>query len=284
MKGLQDYTVELDFRFCTPSMNKPPTPSCIYLQLYKDRNWLCKGNVVNLSVCVCVSVYRMVVWHAPMCLVQEFPVCGQRPLVGSAALSAQGFVFIRGQSMSPAPPSLRPLIPARHAHVWSVWQFLPNIKASSSFKLSDWFHPSSFSLFSTWPLHPLPWSEWGGELSEETLSSPVLPSSPFRYLLPRLRLVSLWGCCPLSQSHLHILLQPLPALHLCQRHRHLCATGLPSNTLRPTSYQARTVLPWVHRYFLNSLCEWHVKDDMFLPNPLIRKLLLQFVALIFFLN
>ena len=103
-----------------------------------------------------------------------------------------------------------------------------------------WFHlvPS---------LSPL-WSEWGGELSDETLSGPVLPSGPLRLLLPRLWLLSLWGCRPLSRSHLPALLQPLPALYLCQRHRYLCAHGLPANTLPPNCYQARTMLSWVHRY------------------------------------
>ncbi len=56
------------------------------------------------------------------------PVCVQWPLLGSAARSAQGFVSIRGKSISPAPPSLRPLIPARHAPVWSVGRFLLNAK------------------------------------------------------------------------------------------------------------------------------------------------------------
>lgn len=81
---------------------------------------------------LCVSVYRTVVWCVHMCLVQALPVCVQRPLLGSAALSAQGFVTIGGKSISPAPPSLRHLIPARHAPVWSVWQFLLKWKRNSN--------------------------------------------------------------------------------------------------------------------------------------------------------
>lgn len=97
------------------------------------------------------------------------------------------------------------------------------------------------------------WSERGGELSEETLSSPVLPSRPLRFLLSRLWLLSVRGHCPRPQSHLHALLQPLPTLHLCQRHCHLRAAGLPTSPLCPTSYQTGKVLPRMRRYF------WSVK-------------------------
>ena len=100
------------------------------------------------------------------------------------------------------------------------------------------------------PFPLLLWSEWGGELSEETLSGPVLPSGPLRLLLPRLWLLSVWGRHPLSRSHLHALHQPLPALYLCQRHRYLCAHGLPANTLPPNCYQARTMLSRVPRYMI----------------------------------
>lgn len=92
------------------------------------------------------------------------------------------------------------------------------------------------------------WSEWSGELPEETLSSPVLTSGPFRHLLPALWLLSVWGGCPHPRPHLHHIFQPLPAVHLCQRNSHLRAPHLPTNTLSPTDYQARTVLSRVYRY------------------------------------
>lgn len=206
-----------------------------HLLIFCCTNRLCEGVIVTLSLRVCVP--RTVLWCARMCLVQVLPVGVRWPLLESAAPSAQGFVSTRGRSTSLAPPSLRPLIPARHAPVWSVWQLLIN-------------DPNLNCMIPPCPFPLLLWSEWGGELSDKTLSSPVLPSGPLRLLLPRLWLLSLWECRPLSRSHLHALLQPLPALYLCQRHRYLCAHGLPANTLPPNCYQARTMLSWVHRYVI----------------------------------
>lgn len=59
------------------------------------------------------------------------------------------------------------------------------------------------------------WSEWSGELPEETLSSSVFKSGPFRHLLPGVWLLSVWGGCPHPRPHLRHIFQPLPALHMC---------------------------------------------------------------------
>lgn len=113
-------------------------------------------------------------------------------------------------------------------------------------------HLMLFSL-STMCFPALFWSEWDSELSEEALPNPVLPSSPFRNLLPNLWLLSVWGCRAFSQSYLHALVQSLPALHMFQRHRHMYSTCLPTITMCSTRYQARTVLSWVCRYCLKQL-------------------------------
>lgn len=99
---------------------------------------------------------------------------------------------------------------------------------------------------------PLLWSEWSGELSEKTMYGPMLPRGPIRILLPRLWVLSIPDGSAPPWSLLHPLLWSVSALHVCQRQRHLRTTHLSTNSLCSTHYQARTVLPWVHRYFIQA--------------------------------
>lgn len=96
------------------------------------------------------------------------------------------------------------------------------------------------------------WSEWSGGLSEKTMYGPMLPRGPIRILLPRLWVLSIPDGSAPPWSLLHPFLWSVSALHMCQRQRHLRTTHLSTNSLCSTHYQARTVLPWVHRYFIQA--------------------------------
>lgn len=135
---------------------------------------------------VCIFVYRTAVWCVRMCLVRVLPVCVQWPLLGSAVLSAQGFVFIGGKSISPAPPSLRPLTPAPHAPVWSVPQYLQNEK--------EMIRPCSWSEFKFFPTRPFtPSSDQNEVVNCQRRPCPVRCSHP----------VPSDTCCPVCDSCLY---------------------------------------------------------------------------------
>lgn len=130
--------------------------SCVWgetMSIVKTSRFYVLGAWLNSCVCVCVytciSNFRMEVLCVHMCLVQVLPVCIRWPHLGNAVLPAQEFVGIRGENIILAPPSLHPLILARRAPVWSVWQFLLN-ENNSKFKSRMMMNLTPF-----FSLHPL---------------------------------------------------------------------------------------------------------------------------------